>query len=167
MLFKAIDRLSLISSFISKCLFVVLTLAMLYEVAARYIFNSSTVWSFDIAYMATGAAFILGVAWTVNVDGHVKVDFLSQLLPKRMSSIISGVAYLFVMCPIAFLLAWYGWKKTINAFVSGEVEMVSTWAPQIWPFYSLIAIGLTLFALQLLAQGFRYFEKIENNKEAP
>lgn len=165
MFFKLIDRISFFSSLVSKLLFVVLTLAMLYEVAARYIFNSSTIWSFDISYMATGAAFILGLAWTVQVDGHVKVDFLSQLLPRRISSIINGVAYLLLMCPITFLLAWHGWEKAINAFMTGEVEMVSTWAPKMWPFYSLIAIGLTLFSLQLLVQGFQYFISEKNKEE--
>lgn len=166
MLFTFIDRLSFLSSLLSRILYVILTVAMLYEVGARYIFNASTIWAFDISYMATGAAFILGIAWTAQVDGHVKVDFLSQLLPQRISSIISGVAYLFVMCPIVSLLAWYGWKKTLYAFSTGEVEMVSTWAPKIWPFYSMIAIGLTLFALQLFVQGIRYFMGVDNNKDA-
>lgn len=81
MLFTFIDRLSFLSSLLSRILYVILTVAMLYEVGARYIFNASTIWAFDISYMATGAAFILGIAWTAQVDGHVKVDFLSQLLP--------------------------------------------------------------------------------------
>lgn len=156
MVLKLIDRVSWLSAWFSKALFLVLTVAMLYEVVARYAFDASTIWAFDISYMATGAAFMLGVAWTARVDGHVRVDVLSNLLPKRLSSAINGVAYAMLMSPIVSLMAWHGWKKTLNAFSSGEVEMVSIWAPKMWPFYGLIALGLTLLALQILVQGLRY-----------
>lgn len=157
MILKFIDSLSWVLSWVSKALLLVLAGAMIYEVVARYLFNSSTIWAFDISYMATGAAFILGVAWTAKEDGHVRVDVVSNLMPKRVSSMINGVVYSFLMFPIISFMAWHGWKKTWKAFEAGEVDMVSIWAPLMWPFYGVIALGLTLFALQILAQGIRYF----------
>jgi hypothetical protein len=41
------------------------------------------------------------------------------------------------------------------AWKLNEVEMVSPWAPVMWPFYACIAIGLIAFTLQLLAHGLR------------
>lgn len=155
MIFKLIDRLSSLSAWLSKAALVVLTVAMLYEVVARYVFNASTIWAFDVSYMATGIAFMLGVAWTARVDGHVRVDVFSSLMPPRFSRLLNGVVYTVLMFPILSLMAWHGWKKSVNAFASGEVEMVSIWAPKMWPFYSCIAFGLSLLALQVLAMGLR------------
>ncbi|MGP5713080.1 TRAP transporter small permease subunit, partial [Vreelandella alkaliphila] len=79
MIFKLVDKISEVSAWMSKLAIVVLVLSMLYEVIARYVFNSSTILAFDISYMATGVAFVLGVAWTAQIDGHIKVDVLSSL----------------------------------------------------------------------------------------
>lgn len=157
MIFKLVDKISEVSAWMSKLAIVVLVLSMLYEVIARYVFNSSTIWAFDISYMATGVAFMLGVAWTAKIDGHIKVDVLSSMLPNNVYRLIIGVVYTVVLFPTFLFLAWYGWKKTVSAFITNEVEMVSTWAPQMWPFYTCIAVGLTLLALQLLVIGLRSF----------
>lgn len=157
MIFKLVDKVSEVSAWMSKLAIVVLVLSMLYEVIARYVFNSSTIWAFDISYMATGVAFMLGVAWTAQIDGHIKVDVLSSMLPNNVYRLIIGVVYTVVLFPTFLFLAWYGWKKTVSAFITNEVEMVSTWAPQMWPFYTCIAVGLTLLALQLLVIGLRSF----------
>lgn len=165
MIFKLIDRLSGLSAWLSKAALVVLTVAMLYEVVARYVFDASTIWAFDISYMATGVAFILGVAWTAQVDGHVRVDVFSSLMPPRISRLINGVAYTALMFPIFALMAWHGWKKADNAFMSGEVEMVSIWAPKMWPFYAFIAYGLSLLALQILVMGLRFLTSQDCGEE--
>ncbi|MGA4493158.1 TRAP transporter small permease subunit [Vreelandella venusta] len=157
MIFKLVDKISEVSAWVSKLAIVVLVLSMLYEVIARYVFNSSTIWAFDISYMATGVAFVLGVAWTAQIDGHIKVDVLSSLLPNNVYRLIVGVVYTVVLFPTFLFMAWYGWKKTVSAFITNEVEMVSTWAPQMWPFYTCIAVGLTLLALQFLVIGLRSF----------
>lgn len=164
MLFYLVDKLSEIAAWLSKLAIVMLTASMLYEVIARYAFNTSTIWAFDISYMATGVAFMLGLAWTTKIDGHVKVDVLSSLLPSNISRLITGVTYTIVLFPTISLFALYGWKKTLSAFSTNEVEMVSTWAPKMWPFYTCIAMGLTLFALQILVAGLRSFIKNINNE---
>ncbi|GGY02994.1 hypothetical protein GCM10007160_33550 [Litchfieldella qijiaojingensis] len=166
MIIKLIDRSSIFLSLVSRVLFLVLVVAMLYEVVARYVFNASTIWAFDLSYMTTGAAFMLGVAWTAKIDGHVRVDFLSQRFPARVSRTINAVVYLGMVAPIMSFMAWYGWGRAYRAFVSGEVETVSIWAPKMWPFYSTIALGLTLFSLQIVVQGIRfiYGEKSSGEK---
>lgn len=165
MFVKIIDSISNTIAWLSKLALIILTIAMLYEVVARYVFNSSTIWAFDISYMATGVAFILGIAWTAKVDGHVRVDAFSSLLPPRFSRIINGVAYTFAVFPIFSLIAWHGWKKAWNSIQSGEVEMVSTWAPKMWPFYTCIAFGLSIFALQVLVIGLKAIATSKTNNE--
>src|SRR5690606_14411424 len=61
----------------------VLTISMVYEVFARYVFDAPTVWAFDIAYMANGAVFLLGVAYVLREDAHIRIDVLRNRLPAR------------------------------------------------------------------------------------
>ncbi|MBM3565789.1 MAG: TRAP transporter small permease subunit, partial [Alphaproteobacteria bacterium] len=57
-------------------LIVLLTLAVSYEVLVRYVFNAPTVWAFDISYITYGSMFLMGGAYTLVRNGHVRADML-------------------------------------------------------------------------------------------
>lgn len=136
---------------------IALIAAMIYEVVARYAFGAPTLWAFDISYMLNGSLFLLGAAYTLRCDVHVRIDFLSQMLPLRVQQLLNGIVYLAAMAPIIGLFAWVAAGKALKAFQSGEVESVSPWAPLVWPFYAVIAIGLAALALQFVIEALKYF----------
>ena len=154
-LLSVIDRISTILGRVAEVVVVLLIASMLYEVVARYVFGAPTLWAFDIAYMSTGALFVLGAAQALRQDAHVRIDVLSSRFPPRVRGGIDGIAFLFVLCPIFGMLAKIAGQKAWRAFMTGEVETVSPWAPLMWPFYSVLAIGLGALALQLAAEGLR------------
>lgn len=134
----------------------ILIAAMLYEVVARYVFGAPTLWAFDISYMLNGSIFLLGSAYSLREDAHVRIDFLSQNFPLRVQQILNGLIYLLVMAPMIFALTWVAGSKAIKAFNTGELEHVSPWAPQVWPFYAVITTGLLAFALQFVVEALKY-----------
>jgi len=156
-LLACIDTLSRLASWLARAVVVVLVAAMIFEVAARYFFQSPTIWAFDISYMCTGAMFVLGTAWALREDAHVRIDVLSSRFPPPVRRCVEGVAFLLVLCPIVAAIAWVAVRRTWDAWVRQEVEMVSPWAPLMWPFYASLALGLGLLALQLAAEGVRAF----------
>lgn len=158
------DYFSWLASLLANISVVVLTLAMVYEVFARYLFDSPTVWSFDIAYMANGAMFILGIAYVLRKDGHIRISVLRDKLSDRSNRLIQGFIYILILAPFFGSLSWVAVFKTHRAWIRQEVETVSPWAPLMWPFYSLIAIGLIAMTLQLIAEGLRSFDLDNNNK---
>ncbi len=156
-LFKTVDLFSKILSRIAEIVTLCLVASMIYEVVARYVFNAPTLWAFDISYMSTGSLFVLGAAWALHEDAHVRIDFLAQKMPPRLRARIEGVVFVFLLAPIYGGLAWFGIRRAWRAFATNEVEMVSPWAPLVWPFYSLLALGLVALTLQLAVQGLRAF----------
>ena len=104
-LLSVIDRTSQMLGRISELVVVLLIASMLYEVVARYVFGAPTLWAFDIAYMSTGALFVLGAAQTLREDAHVRIDVLSSRFPPRLRGAIDGVAFLFLLCPVFAMLA--------------------------------------------------------------
>lgn len=153
----AADTVSLVLGYVSRVMLLILIASMLYEVVARYVFGAPTLWAFDVAYMSTGVLFVLGAAQCLREDAHVRIDFVSQRLPRRLRGVIDGTAYLIVLCPIFGWLAVVASGRAWRAFQTGEVETVSPWAPLMWPFYTALAIGLAALALQLAAEGVRAF----------
>lgn len=150
------DRIADLFGIAAKLTIIALIGSMLYEVVARYGFNAPTLWAFDISYMLNGSIFLLGSAYALKADAHVRIDFLSQMLPVRVQQWLNASVYLLVMLPLTGALAYVATGKAWRAFLSGEVESVSPWAPYVWPFYSVLAIGLAILALQFMAEGAKY-----------
>ncbi len=142
---------------VAAAMAVLLVLAMMFEVFSRYVLNAPTLWAFDISYMLNGAMFILGCAYALKIDAHVRIDFLASRFKPAVQRWINAVFYLFLFAPILGALTWTAGKRTWHAFVTAEVEHVSPWAPLIWPFYSALAIGLAALTLQVVVDAFRYF----------
>ena len=154
---SAIDGFSRLLGRIAELVVLILIGAMLYEVVARYVFGAPTLWAFDIAYMSTGTLFVLGAAQALREDAHVRIDVLSARFPPRLRGMIDGIAFLLLLSPIFAMLAWIAAQRSLRAYIHHEVETVSPWAPVMWPFYTLLTVGLTALALQLALQGVRAF----------
>lgn len=155
--FQAVDAVSRTLARVAELVTLLLVASMIYEVAARYLFGAPTIWAFDISYMCTGTLFVLGAAWTLRQDAHVRIDFLSQRMPPRLRSAVEGAVFLFLLLPIFGVISWFAGGRAWRAYLTDEVEMVSPWAPLMWPFYALLALGLFALTLQIAVHGLRAF----------
>lgn len=152
---KLIDLIALASARLAERAAAILVTAMVWEVFARYVLHAPTVWAFDVAYMMNGAIFLLGTAWVMRQNEHISIDVVRKHLPKSFARISDLVLYLLVLFPLFAVLSKVSIHKAWMAWKLNEVEMVSPWAPLMWPFYACIALGLIAFTLQLLAHGVR------------
>jgi len=87
--------------------------------------------------------FLLGAAYTVRRDGHVRVDVLYGRLSERGKAWIDlggGIAFLLPFCVFAL---WVGWPFAMRAWDSREVSP----DPGGLPFYPLKAAMVVAFAL--------------------
>tara|TARA_R110002072_G_scaffold114827_5_gene244997 strand:- start:3124 stop:3690 length:567 start_codon:yes stop_codon:yes gene_type:complete len=155
-LLSLINRLATLSGALAIVMLLLLVVSMIYEVFARYVFDAPTLWAFDISYMLNGALFLIGSAFALRADAHVRIDFLSTRFPPRTQQLFNGLVYLLVLLPIFGLFTQVAIGKAWRAFMRGEVEMVSPWAPLVWPFYGAIALGLLLLTLQLFAEALAF-----------
>lgn len=133
-----------------------LSVVVFAEVVARYALNAPTEWAFDVTYMLNGVIYILGAGFALSRNLHVRIDFLSSQLPVRVQHAVNLAFYVLLFLPIFGILTHQSVRKAWKAFVTGELEPVSPWAPVIWPFYVGIAIGLVCLWLQALAETTRH-----------
>jgi TRAP-type C4-dicarboxylate transport system permease small subunit len=156
-LFNIVDAFSRLLSWIAQIVTVVLVISMIYEVVARYVFGAPTMWAFDISYMCTGTLFVLGAAYALKEDAHVRIDFLAQKMPVAMRRNLEGLVFVFLIAPIFGALSKFAVERAWRAWATSEVESVSPWAPLMWPFFAILAIGLVALTLQQLVHGLRAF----------
>lgn len=151
-----IDRISRYIAWFAMLLIVGLIATMFFEVIARYGFNSPTIWSYDISYMLNGTIFLLGSGYVLSKNLHVRVDFLSTRMSVPVQHTVNLIFDVFILLPAIAWIAYRATGKAWRSFDTGAVEVVSPWAPVIWPFEAGIALGLLGLTLQLLATIIRH-----------
>ena len=130
----------------------VLTFTTSYEVFARYAFGAPTDWAFDASYMLYGTLFMLGGAYTLSRNAHVRGDFLYRAWQPRTQAGMDLVLYILFFFPgmLAFMYSGYGFAELSRRM--NEHSAASPDGPIVWPFKWLISIVGCLMVLQGLVE---------------
>jgi TRAP-type mannitol/chloroaromatic compound transport system permease small subunit len=133
-----------------------LTFGTAYEVFVRYALRDPTSWAFDISYMMYGALFMMGGAYTLSRDGHVRGDVLFRLWPPKVQATIELVLYIFFFFPgilaLIFAGADYAAESWSYNYGTGEVSINSPANVPISQFKTVLPVAAGLLLLQGLAQ---------------
>lgn len=151
-----VDRLSLAAAWLAMALVAAMVATVLYEVVARHFFNAPTIWSYDISYMLKGSLFMLAAAETLKRNGHVRIDFLMEAMPRRFRHGLQAVLYLALLAPVLSLGTYFAVTRTLRSFDRGTLENASAWEPLVWPFQAGLSLGLSLLLLQAVAEAVRH-----------
>ena len=137
---------------LSGWLIIPLVIALCYEVFARYVFKAPTIWAFDITYMLMSAIFLIGAAYTLADQRHIKIDFLYAHFPERLQRIADLVGLVVLILPVICYVAFFSIEKLVWAIQETERSDFSPWRPVLWPFRGFIALGYVLLVLQSIAE---------------
>jgi TRAP-type mannitol/chloroaromatic compound transport system permease small subunit len=149
---RAIDHLNTWVGKAVAWLFLPLTYALVHEVVATKVFARPTVWAFDASYMLYGTIFMLGTAYTLSSDGHVRGDMIYRLWPARVQATIDLVLYLLVFFPAMVAMLIAGWSYASYSYSIGERSLQSPFGPIIWPLKMVIPLTAFLLLLQGVSQ---------------
>ena len=123
-------------------LVVPLILAVTYEVGARYLFNAPTIWAYDVSYMLYASIFMLGGAYTLRHQAHVRTDFLYNGLSERGKAVIDSVGYLlFLPVLLLYLLSLTSFAR--HSWAIGERSSESPWRPPLYPLKWMMVLGIS------------------------
>ena len=126
----------------------ILTFTTSYEVFSRYMFGSPTDWAFDASYMLYGVLFMLGGAYALSRNSHVRGDFLYRAWSPRTQAGMDFVLYILFFFPgmLAFIYSGYGFAELSRGM--NEHSAASPDGPIVWPFKWLISFVGCLMVLQ-------------------
>jgi TRAP-type mannitol/chloroaromatic compound transport system permease small subunit len=143
-----IDAVSTAAGWFAGWLVVPLTLAVAYEVVARYLFNAPTRWVSTVTYMLYGTQFMLAAAYTLLKDGHVRTDVFYGRWSPRTRAIVDAVSYVFFFFPGMVLIFHAGTLEAWHAWDIGE--RAGGW--RAYPFKAVIPLTALLLLLQGLSE---------------
>lgn len=161
---KVVDSISDWSGKIVSFLAIAFALVILYEVVARYIFNSPTIWAMEISQALYAFYVVLLGAYILRRGGHVNVDVVYSHFSPRTKAIVNSFTWLLFFSWIS-VMAWKGWETGWFSLTVGE-HQVSPFASPIYPIKLCIPVGAFLIFLQGLAGYIRNATFVVTGREA-
>jgi TRAP-type mannitol/chloroaromatic compound transport system permease small subunit len=135
------------------CLYVVL--AEFAVVVMRYALGIGSIKLQESVLYAHAGLFMLAAAWTLQVDGHVRVDvFYAQAKPGTRAAIDLLGALVF-LCPFALTLAALSVPYVARSVAILERSPETSGLPFVYLLKTLIPVFALLIGLQGIAQAIR------------
>ncbi len=161
---KSIDSFQDWFGYLTAMLIFPMTAIIIYEVFMRYIFNRPTSWGFELTTYLYGIHFMLGLGYTLMYNGHVRVEVFVTLLSRRKQQIISILCNLFLLLPVFSLFCYASWSYAWTSVVRNEKSWTS-WAPPLYPFKLLMALGFLMFVIQGVSVLLKEIQALRNGDE--
>ncbi|MCC6468691.1 MAG: TRAP transporter small permease subunit [Alphaproteobacteria bacterium] len=149
---RAIDGLSEWSGRVTALLIVPMVLSLVYEVFARYLFTAPTIWAYDVTYMLYGTFFMLGAAYTLKHQAHIRTDTFYNDWSIRRRGWTDTACYLILFFPGLVAFLWVGWEFFAKSLSQGERVVTSPWMPIVYPFKFVMPLSTALLLLQGLSE---------------
>ncbi|MCW8346396.1 MULTISPECIES: TRAP transporter small permease subunit [Vibrio] len=121
-----------------------------FEVFARYVLNSPTIWAYDTSLFLFGYISALGGAYAQQKQSHINVDILYLKVPVfvrhcfSLITIILAVGFLIVMAKLCF-------EKFLETYQYG-FKRQTEWAPRVDHFWLMMAVAAVIFIAEYSVQ---------------
>lgn len=134
-----IEKFERVFIYISGVFLALLSFMVFYEVIARYVFSSPTIWANEISTYLLQFIVFFSMGYLVIKDEHLKVTFVLDKLKGKAKKAVR-ILNNFLILPYAAILLIYGWNITASTW-EREATSPTLLAVPLWIPNSFIFIG--------------------------
>ncbi|HEY5674001.1 MAG TPA: TRAP transporter small permease subunit [Malonomonas sp.] len=139
-----------------------LVLVVCYDVFTRYFLRSSSVAVQELEWHIFAVIFLLGAAYTLKRDSHVRVDVFYSRLSPRGKALIDLFGGLIFLIPFSLLLIWASQGFINMSWSIQETSPDPGGLPYRYLLKAMIPAGFVLVLLQGIAETLRAFFTLIN-----
>lgn len=148
---RAIDSLNERIGRLVAWLILVAVLVSAANAISRKAFSISSNGWLELQWYLFGAVFMLGAAWTLKTNEHVRIDIVSSRLAKRSRDKLDIFGHVFFLIPFTLLHIETSLPFFWSSYTSGEVS-TNAGGLIIWPAKLMVLAGFILLLLQGLSE---------------
>lgn len=121
-----------------------------FEVFARYVLGSPTIWVYDTSLFLFGYISALGGAYAQQRKSHINVDIIYLKVPKYMRSIFNlititlAVGFLILLAKMSF--------ERFNESLQFNYRTKSEWAAEVYHFWLMMTVAAVIFIAEYSAE---------------
>ncbi len=122
---------------------------LLYSTLSRVMFGVPVNWVLEMSQFMLSAYYLLGGAYALQMDQHVRMDLFYGRLDARKRAITDAFTILFVIFYLVVLLG--GGLSSTNYAIQYNQKNYSAWSPVLWPVKVVMTAGVFLMLLQCVS----------------
>lgn len=126
-------------------------------VVMRYVFDAGLIWVQESVVWMHAVVFMLGAAYTLQAEEHVRVDVIYRSMSDKRRAWIDLVGVVIFLLPLCLFLGWKSFDFVTQSWAIREASRESGGLP--YPFIPLLKSVLLLMPLTVALQGVSLFLK--------
>ena len=138
---------------------------LFFETISRTIFNHPWIWTVEMAQFVMAAYYTLGGAYTLIMDGHVRMDLTYARWSPKNKALADVLTFAIIMLYLVLLLI--GGFISLEYSIKYKQKSYSSWGPQVTPIKIIMLFGMVLMILQVIAEFFKDLETLRGKKKSP
>ena len=147
----AIDRFSIATGRAAAWLTLAMVFVTFIVVVLRYVLDIGAVWLQESVTWMHAVVFMLGAAYTLQRDGHVRVDIYYRNMNERQQALVNLLGVLFFVTPLCIFFAVEAYDYVAESWRVHEVSRDSGGLP--YPFLPLLKSLLLVMPVAVFLQG--------------
>ncbi len=150
MLYNILDRFIVLTGKGIRWLTSLLVLIICSDVIFRYAFNFSKTWIIDLEWWLFSIIFLIGAAYTLREDKHVRVDIFYSRLSETKQAWINMIGTTVLLIPWCILIIVKSYHYALNSWVIREGSPDPGGLPGRYVIKSVICIAFILLIIQAI-----------------
>ncbi len=150
-----IDRLTEWSGVLVSWLTTVMVLTVFYDTVMRYAFKKGNVAIQELEWHLFSVIFLVGAAYALKNDAHVRVDILFTRFNKKTKAWIDLIGTLVFLIPFAVMVIYSTENFIVNSWAVREVSPDPGGLPARYVLKAMIPLGFLLLILQGISKAVR------------
>lgn len=148
---NVLDRISIVAGRSASWLTLFMVLVTFVVVIMRYVFDAGAVWLQESVIWMHAVVFMLGAAYTLQQEEHVRVDIFYRNMSASRRGWVDLLGAIFFLLPLSLFLAYTAWDFVVMSWQLRETSREPGGLP--YPLISLLKTMLLLMPLALTLQG--------------
>ncbi len=154
---RVVDYLSTRFGRIAMYLIFLMIGTLLTDAVTRNVLNIPLFWCVELAQFTLAAYYIMGGAYSIQLDTHVRMDLVYDRLSERNKARMDCFTATFLVVYLIVLLIG-SISSTIYAIETNQ-RLFSMWNPSVIPIKVIMVLGIFLILLQAISTFFKDLAK--------
>ncbi|MES9814418.1 MAG: TRAP transporter small permease subunit [Candidatus Thiodiazotropha sp.] len=129
-------------------------------VVLRYVFDLGWIWLQESVTFMHGALFLVGAAYTLKHEGHVRVDIFFQRFSPQRQAWIDMLGSLLLLMPVCLFIFLISWDYVVQSWSLREGSREAGGLDGVYLFKSLILMMAGLLLIQGISTVIRSLSRL-------
>lgn len=105
----------------------------------------------ELQWYLVGTMIVLGAAWVLRENAHVRIEIFSASFPPRLRKWIELLGHSLMLLPFAGAMVVLSWPFFVRSWAQNEASL-NYGGLLVWPMRGIIVLGFVLLLLQAISQ---------------